>query len=205
MPATMPNDRMKTVMLDRVDGQSRFRSKLLDCASNYGFVPRVCHPYRAQTEGAIESTVRYIKSSFWQRIAFDLLQESNRQALVWCGETKRSVHATTREVPLVRYPQEGSTPLNGQRAYDIGYVSTIRWRRTAWRPIAASATRRRTCMSVLHTASPIVELFPVPESGSTSPLPKWSSGRHPSTTRLRGGGPCRCSLNACLTACCGCA
>lgn len=42
---TVLTDNMKTVILDRVDGQPRFHAKMLDFASYYGFVPRVCHPY----------------------------------------------------------------------------------------------------------------------------------------------------------------
>ena len=120
---TVLTDNMKTVVLDRIDGQPRFHAKMLDFASYYGFVPRVCHPYRPQTKGKIESTIRYIKGSFWPGIVFDSLQELNRQALVWCEEANRRVHATTREVPLVRFPHEGLTPLNGQPAYDTSYVS----------------------------------------------------------------------------------
>lgn len=120
---TVLTDNMKTVVLDRVDGQPRFHAKMLDFASYYGFVPRVCHPYRPQTKGKIESTIRYIKSGFWPGIVFDLLPELNRQALVWCEEANRRVHATTREVPQVRFPHEGLTPLNGQPAYDTSYVS----------------------------------------------------------------------------------
>ena len=54
---------------------------MLDFASYYGFVPRVCHPYRPQTKGKIESTIRYIKGSFWPGLSFDSLQDLNRQAL----------------------------------------------------------------------------------------------------------------------------
>lgn len=120
---TVLTDNMKTVVLDRIDGQPRFHAKMLDFASYYGFVPRVCHPYRPQTKGKIESTIRYIKGSFWPGLVFDSLRELNRQALVWCDEANRRVHATTREVPLVRFPYEGLTPLNGQPAYDTSYVS----------------------------------------------------------------------------------
>jgi hypothetical protein len=35
---------MKKVVLDRVEGQPRFHAKMLDFASYYGFVPRVCRP-----------------------------------------------------------------------------------------------------------------------------------------------------------------
>jgi hypothetical protein len=85
---------MKTVVLDRVDGQPRFHAKMLDFANYYGFVPRVCHPYRPQTKGKIESTIRYIKGSFWPGLSFDSLQELNRQALAWCGEVSTEVRAT---------------------------------------------------------------------------------------------------------------
>ncbi len=121
--ATVLTDNMKTVVLDRVDGQPRFHARLLDFASYYGFVPRVCHPYRPQTKGKIESTIRYIKSSFWPGLRFDSLAELNRQALTWCGEANCRVHATTREVPAERFPHERLTPLHGQAAYDTSYMS----------------------------------------------------------------------------------
>ncbi|MGO8720603.1 MAG: hypothetical protein ACLQMO_15530 [Acidobacteriaceae bacterium] len=64
--ATVLTDNMKTVVLDRIERQPRFHPKMLDFASYYGFVPRVCHPYRPETKSKIESTIRYIKSSFWR-------------------------------------------------------------------------------------------------------------------------------------------
>jgi transposase len=123
VPQTVLTDNMKTVVVDRIDGQPRFHAKLLDFAGYYGFLPRVCHPYRPQTKGKIESTIRYIKSSFWPGLSFDSLADLNRQALAWCEEANRRVHATTREVPLERLPHEGLTPLAGQPAYDTSYVS----------------------------------------------------------------------------------
>jgi len=123
LTATVLTDNMKTVVLDRLDGQPRFHPRMLDFASYYGFVPRVCHPYRPQTKGKIESTIRFIKSSFWPGLEFGTLAELNRQALVWCGEANRRVHGTTREVPLERLMREGLTPLNGHPDYDTSYVS----------------------------------------------------------------------------------
>lgn len=104
--ATVLTDNMKTVVADRIDGMPQFHPKMLDFASYYGFLPRVCHPYRPQTKGKIESTVRYIRSSFWPGLKFDSLQELNRQALAWCEEANRRVQATTREVPLERFARE---------------------------------------------------------------------------------------------------
>ena len=119
---TILTDNMKTVVVERIDGVVRFHPKMLDFASYYGFLPRVCHPYRPQTKGKIESTIRYIKSSFWPGLEFATLAELNRQALLWCGEVNRRVHGTTREVPLERLAREELTPLNGQPDYDTSYV-----------------------------------------------------------------------------------
>jgi transposase len=121
--ATVLTDNMKTWVVDRIEGQPRFHLKMLDFASYYGFVPRVCHPYRPETKGKIESTIRYIKSSFWPGIRFDSLQDLNRQALTWCEEANRRVHGTTREIPQERWAREGLMSLDGHPDYDTSYVS----------------------------------------------------------------------------------
>lgn len=148
--ATILTDNMKTVVVDRVEGQPRFHLKMLDFASYYGFLPRVCHPYRPQTKGKIESSIRYVKSSFWPPLAFSTLAALNAQALGWCNEANRRVHATTREVPLERFAREGLTPLGGQPDYDTSYVShrqvgrrqmveQMRWKREPrWRELSCS-------------------------------------------------------------------
>ncbi len=120
---TVLTDNMKTVVVDRVDGQPCFHAKILDFAGYYGFVPRVCRPYRPETKGKIESTIRFIKGNFWPGIEFGSLADLNRQALAWCGEVNGRVHATTREIPQTRLAQEGLQPLGGQPAYDTSYVS----------------------------------------------------------------------------------
>lgn len=84
--AAILTDNMKTWVVDRIDGKPCFHARLLDFASYYGFVPRVCHPYRPETKGKIESTIRFIKSSFWPGIGFETLPDLNRQALAWCEQ-----------------------------------------------------------------------------------------------------------------------
>ena len=123
VPRTVLTDNMKTVGVDRVDGQPCFHAKMLDFASYYGFVPRVCRPYRPETKGKIESTIGFVKGNFWPGIGFDSLRGLNQQSLAWCVEVNGRAHATTREIPQTRFPQEGLTPLNGQPAYDTSYVS----------------------------------------------------------------------------------
>jgi transposase len=44
-------DRMKTVLLDQKGGELHFNQKFLQFAAYYGFVPRVCRPYRPETKG----------------------------------------------------------------------------------------------------------------------------------------------------------
>ena len=70
---TVLTDNMKTVVVDRIDDQPCFHPKMLAFAARYGFVPRVCHSCRPQTKGKIESTIRYIKSSFWPETQFTTL------------------------------------------------------------------------------------------------------------------------------------
>jgi transposase len=119
--ATVLTDNMKTVVVDRIDGQPRFHPRFLDFASCYGFVPRVCHPYRPQTKGKIESTIRYVRTSFWPGINFGSLAELNEQALSWCQEANRRVHTTTREIPLERLAREGLISVLDQPDYDTSY------------------------------------------------------------------------------------
>jgi transposase len=92
-------DRMKTVLLDQKGGELHFHQKFLHFAAYYGFVPRVCRPYRPETKGKIESTVRFVKQNFWPGIAFASLADLNQQAHAWMEKVNHQVHSTTREVP----------------------------------------------------------------------------------------------------------
>jgi len=116
-------DNMKTVVVDRVDGQPVWNPRFLDFASYYGFVPRVCHPYRPETKGKIESGVRLVRSSFWPGIQFASLPDLNRPAREWCSAANRRVHSTTRAVPIERWPEEHWFPVAGRPDYDTSYVS----------------------------------------------------------------------------------
>lgn len=120
---TVLADNMKTVILDRVAGHPVWNPKFLDFASYYGFVPRVCHPYRPQTKGKIEATLRFVRENFWPGLVFSSLDELNQQAAAWCHEVNHRVHATTREIPAERWPQEGLRTVAGQAPYDTAYAS----------------------------------------------------------------------------------
>jgi transposase len=119
-------DRMKTVLLDEKGGELHFHKKFLDFAAYYGFVPRVCRPYRPETKGKIESTIGLIKKSFWPGIHFESLGDLNRQAHAWMERANHQVHATTREVPYDRLEKEQLLGIDEQPAYDTSYMEDRR-------------------------------------------------------------------------------
>jgi transposase len=119
-------DRMKTVLLDQTGGELHFNQKFLQFAAYYGFVPRVCRPYRPETKGKIESTVHFVKQNFWPGISFDSLADLNQQARAWMGKVNHQVHSTTREVPYQRFPQERLLLLDEFPDYDTSYMEDRR-------------------------------------------------------------------------------
>ena len=119
-------DRMKTVLIDETDGELHFNGKFLDFASYYGFVPRVCRPYRPETKGKIDSTIRFVKQNFWPGIQFDSLEDLNRQARQWLEKVNRQPHGTTREVPYDRLGTEPLLRIDEQPDYDTSYMEDRR-------------------------------------------------------------------------------
>lgn len=68
VPRKVLYDNMKTVVIQRHAhgvGQHRFHAGLWEQAKRYGFAPRLCAPYRAQTKGKVERFIRYFRESFW--------------------------------------------------------------------------------------------------------------------------------------------
>ena len=61
--------RMKTVWLETDErGEIVWNPGFLDFARYWGFTPRLCRPYRAQTKGKVESGVKYIRRNFLCRL-----------------------------------------------------------------------------------------------------------------------------------------
>ncbi len=111
-------DNMRTVVSQRNcygPGRHRYNPTFLDFARHYGFVPRLCRPYRAKTKGKVERFIRYLRASFYVPLASQLSPEgltvdrdtANARVGTWLREVANArVHATTGEVPLVRLEQE---------------------------------------------------------------------------------------------------
>lgn len=61
------DNQKSAVLVPSNHGQPRFNERFLDLAAWYGFSPKACRPYQAQTKGKDERMVGYIKSNFFVR------------------------------------------------------------------------------------------------------------------------------------------
>ena len=73
VPKELLFDQMRAVVLSdqRVGGgELVLNAEFLRFAAHWGFHPRACRPYRAQTKGKVERPIRYIRDSFFYGRAF---------------------------------------------------------------------------------------------------------------------------------------
>jgi transposase len=101
-------DNAKVVVLDRDEaGQPVWNPRFLDFALRVGFEVQLCHPYRPQTKGKVESGIKYVKGNFWPGARFTDTTDLNQQAQAWTdGVANVRVHGTTHERPAARLAQE---------------------------------------------------------------------------------------------------
>ena len=53
------------------------RSEFMSFSEYYGITVRLCYPYRAQTKGKIENTIKYLRYNFWAGRSFESLSDIN--------------------------------------------------------------------------------------------------------------------------------
>ena len=126
IPEEVLIDNLKSAVLWRDGPQIRWNARYLDFAAHYGFIPRPCWPYRAQTKGKVEKTVSYVRGNFWVGIHFTDLADLNEQARVWMDEVANvRLHQTTRAVPFERLEEERGrlAPIGAVAPYDPSYIS----------------------------------------------------------------------------------
>ena len=124
VPRVVLHDNLKTAVLERIEGRIHWNPRYLDFADYYGFAPRACQPYRAQTKGKVESGVRYVRGNFWPGLTFVDLADLNRQCQAWLdGTANRRVHGTTGAVPFERLALESLLPLDGKPDYDTSLIA----------------------------------------------------------------------------------
>ena len=118
VPREVLYDNMRTVVTDRDQygpGLHRYNRTFLDFAHHYGFLPRLCRPYRAQTKGKVERFIGYLRGSFYVPLASQLRADglkvdrdtANARVGTWLRAIANArVHATTGEIPQVRLELE---------------------------------------------------------------------------------------------------
>ena len=100
-------DRMRTVVLGTAKGKPKLNSTFASFASYWGFTPRLCQPYRAQTKGKVESGVKYVKRNFVPGRTFRDLDDFNAQLAAWQIEVADlRMHGTTHQRPIDRFADE---------------------------------------------------------------------------------------------------
>jgi transposase len=125
VPQVVLHDNLKTAVLERkADGAIHWNPRYLDFAHYYGFTPKACRPYRAQTKGKVESGIRYVRGNFWPGLRFFDLADLNEQAKGWLDWTANvRVHGTTGEVPFDRLASEPLQSIAGKPDYDTSLIS----------------------------------------------------------------------------------
>jgi len=118
------DNQKSAVLLPSNSGQPHFNERFLDLAAWYGFNPKACRPYRAQTKGKDERMVGYIKGNFFVRYhTFQSWAHLNQLGEQWLAEeADPRVQGTLKEVVAERFERErpALSPLP-QQPYDTAY------------------------------------------------------------------------------------
>ena len=162
-------DRMRTVVLGAErEGRPRWNPTFAAFARHWGFKPRLCRPYRAQTKGKVESGVKYVKRNFVPGRVFRDLEDFNAQLAAWQAEVADvRIHGTTHQRPIDRFADEADAlaPTAGQPSFLQAMRARARGRRrlagvdrrqpllgavAADRQDGAGGARRRARGSIRH-------------------------------------------------------
>jgi len=126
VPQEILYDRMKTVWLGTDErGETQWHPQFLDFARYWGFTPRLCRPYRAQTKGKVESGVKYVRRNFLcslQGCEPHSVNDFNAALRSWVWEVANlRVHGTTHCVVQERWEAEKPhlQPIAGRARYPL--------------------------------------------------------------------------------------
>ena len=157
VPQELLFDQMKAVITRdlRLEGGALVRNaEFLRFAHHWGFTPRACRPYRAQTKGKVERPVRYLRGNFVYGRTFLHDADLDQQRQRWLDHVANvRLHGTTRERPTDRFEREERfllQPLAGRR-----YTSLVAERpapastRPAPRPLVVVEKRALTAYAQL--------------------------------------------------------
>ncbi|MCC5870215.1 MAG: IS21 family transposase [Gammaproteobacteria bacterium] len=115
-------DRPRTVCHPGSDGRVVWNTTFKAFADYWGFEPRLCRPYRAQTKGKVESGVKYLKHNFLPGRRFIDQADFDAQLAEWNERiADRRLHGTTHERPIERFERERPrlVPTQGQPSFRL--------------------------------------------------------------------------------------
>ena len=103
VPQELLFDQMKAVITRdlRLEGGALIHNlEFLRFAAHWGFTPRACRPYRAQTKGKVERPVRYVRGNFVYGRTFLHDADLDEQREHWLARVANvRIHGTTGEPP----------------------------------------------------------------------------------------------------------
>lgn len=138
VPHELLFDQMKAVITRdlRLEGGALIRNaEFLRFAHHWGFTPRACRPYRAQTKGKVERPVRYVRGNFVYGRTFLHDADLDHQRHHWLARVANvRVHATTRQRPRDRFDRE--------ERYLLQPLALRRYTSLVLEPPAATTARR---------------------------------------------------------------
>ena len=136
VPHEILYDWMKTIVLGRDDrDEIVWHPAFREFAAYWGFRPRLCRPYRAQTKGKVESGVKYLKGNFLCGRSADSLDDLRGQMRQWnLTVAHRRVHGTTHRIVEDAWQEEKPhlQPLAGRRTFGYCHEETRRVARDAY-------------------------------------------------------------------------
>ncbi len=110
VPQELLFDQMKAVITRdlRLQGGALIRNlEFLRFAHHWGFTPRACRPYRAQTKGKVERPVRYVRDNFVYGRTFLNDADVAQQCADWLERVANvRRHGTTLEPPRERFERD---------------------------------------------------------------------------------------------------
>lgn len=122
VPCQILYDNMKTVVIQRNkygNGKHGFQKTFWDFSKHFGFIPRLCKPYRAQTKGKVERFNSYLKRSFY----YPLITKYPERNFIECLNVE--VKKWLRQIADERMIRELKASPNERFKIEKNYLQTL--------------------------------------------------------------------------------